>query len=116
MGEGFAQLDGQGDRLIEIRRRVSKERRPVDEFHHDIGMTVDLTGVVDGDDVRMVEPRRQARFLEQPLPVLSRQVGLADHFDRHVAVEQLIMGTVDDGHPASADFWPEAIAIAKESA
>jgi hypothetical protein len=111
-----AQLRRHGDRLGQVGRRPAEERLAVDQLHDDVGLAVDFAGVVDGHDVGMVEAGRQAGLVQQPLAVIGGQVRLAHNLDRHRAVQQLVVGSADDGHPAAAELGAEAVAVVEQTA
>lgn len=74
-----------------------------------------LDDVVDGDDIRVMEPGRHLRFPDRAAPrVLSfrvTQVGWPDNLlNRHVAVQQFVMSTPYGPHPAVTDGLVEPIA------
>ena len=81
----------------------------VDEAHRDVQLPVDLAGVVDRDDVRMLERGGQARLAEEALAErdVVGQVG-CEQLQRDVAVEREVVGAVHDPHPAAAEQRPPA--------
>ena len=83
------------------------QRRPVDELHRDEVVPVGLAEVEDGDDVRMVEPRRQPRLVEEHLDELlvAREVG-KDALQTHHLLEACragLLGEIDLGHATAGD-------------
>ena len=82
---------------------------PVDVAHRDVeepvGVTsVDLPGVVDRDDVGVVEPCRALRLPHEPLAearVVRQRRG--KHLESHLAAEADVLGEVDDAHAAAAE-------------
>ena len=78
--------------------------------HRDEQIAVDLAGLVDGHDVRVVEPGRELRLADEPAP--ERRVGRelrGQHLDRDAACEARVFGQVDDAHPAPAQLGLDAI-------
>ena len=76
----------------------------VDEAHRDVQLAVDLAGVVNGDDIRVLERRRQPRLAQEALPERSiRSEVRGKQLQCDVAVEREIARAVDDPHPAAAD-------------
>ena len=62
--------------------------------------------VVDGFNIRMIEPGESQRFFAQALA--GRFVGDAadgKNFDGHVAIETLIASAIDNAHAASANLF-----------
>jgi hypothetical protein len=78
---------------------------PVDEAHGDEERAVLLAGLVDGDDVRMLERGRHARLaLEAPAELrVGRELG-HDDLERHAAVEAAVDREVDHAHAAAPDL------------
>ncbi len=87
------------------------ERPAFDQLHDDVGRAVDLSDVVDGDDVGMVELGGGLRLVDQSRPPGSAQAGLAQHLDRHLAIELLVAGAVDGRHSPAADLCLEIVPI-----
>jgi hypothetical protein len=81
--------------------RAIVQRPAFDQLHHDIGRVVDFADVVDGDDVGMVELGGGLGLTHQARPSNGAQVGFAQYFDRHIAVELLVAGAVDGACPAA---------------
>ena len=76
----------------------------VDEAHREVELAVDLAGVVDGDDVRVLERGRQPGLAQEALT--ERAIGgevRGEQLQRDVAVEREIARAVDDAHPTTAD-------------
>src|SRR5262245_18804959 len=80
------------------------ERHAIDKLHHDEVAVVCGVDVVDGDDVRVVQRRRRARFLgEAALSLRASWTGLQD-FDRDFAPKAFVLRLVDDAHTAVSKF------------
>ena len=89
------------------RRRAtcSRERLARDVLHAQVRLPVDRADLVDGDDVRVLEPGGGLGLGAEPGAVgVGRQVRLADHLQRDDPVEALLPGLVDDAHAAAAEF------------
>src|SRR3712207_9391057 len=67
-----------------------------------------LAGVVDRDDVRVVQPGRRLRLAAEPRLEgrVGREVG-AEPLDRDRAAQPEVGGTADLGHPAPAEQLPQ---------
>ena len=82
----------------------------LDQPHRDDQLAVLLAGVVDGDDVGVVEPGGEARLAQEPLAealVVGEVAG--DHLERHRPVEGQVRRPVDDAHPAARDQRVDAV-------
>jgi hypothetical protein len=94
-------------------REELRERPPLDELHHDVLPVAVGSGVVDADDVRLVQTRRRLRLATEP----SHEAGIArelreQDLDRDRPTEDRIEAAVDLGHPALADPSLDAVAVA----
>src|ERR1700761_6100913 len=82
-------------------------------------MAVLLDDVEDLHDVSVVEPARYLSFPDGPAGRELRfglaQGGPADLLERHVPVEQLVVGPPDDPHPAAADDRGEPVASGQQA-
>ena len=75
-----------------------------DVAHREEENAVLLSGLVDGDDVRMVERGRDPRLAQEALAeaLVLGELG-RDHLERDLAPEPCLLGTVDRTHPPAAD-------------
>src|SRR6185312_16537878 len=78
-----------------------------DELHRDVAIRSNDAGLIDGDDVRMIERRRQRRFPQEPLQgivllALIRDEHATDDFQRDVAPEAGVLRPIDLSHAARA--------------
>ncbi len=64
----------------------------------------------------MVEAGGHPRLAQQVLAILLRKVRLAHDLEGNVPVEQLVVGAVDDGHPAAPDLRAQAEAVVEQPA
>jgi hypothetical protein len=87
-----------------------REVGPRDEPHREVQHSAHLAGVVDRDDVRVVERSRQARLPEEAvaearaLGEVRRQELEGDH-----PAEVLVLGAVHDAHATPAEFADEPV-------
>ena len=75
-----------------------------DVAHRDVELALVLAGVVDRDDVRMVERGGELRLAQEALseaPVLGQL--RCEQLEGDLAVERKVVGPVDDAHPAAAE-------------
>ena len=69
-----------------------------------------FTGVEHGQDVRVVEPGREADFPEEPLwAERSAELGMK-HLERHRAVVLQVAGEENGGHPAASELTLDGVA------
>ena len=89
-----------------------RERATGQPLHHDEDVALGvLTGVVDGDHMRVGHPRRRARLALEPVP--ERRVAgevVTQHLHRDVPVEPQVMAGVDGAHPAGAERLVDPVA------
>ena len=78
---------------------------PVDEAHRDEERAVLLAGLVDRDDMRVLEGGRHARLALEALAELrvGRELG-HDDLERHAATQATVDRKVDHAHAAPPDF------------
>ena len=113
-------IEGRGDLLDDGHRTRRREHRfatqqgtqilPLDQTHVDEQDTVDLTPVVDRDDVRFAEPRRSVRLPPESLLVdlVVCETGFQE-FERHHTVFGRVVGAVDLTHAATTEQLVQAI-------
>ena len=118
--QGGCDLRGDRDRLLLGQRPLREqlfELGAVDEAHRDVQLAGDLAGVVDGDDVRVVDRGGQPRLAQEALAeaLVLGELGGED-LQRHRPLECEVVGAVDDAHPAAADqrFQPVAGKLAAD--
>ena len=83
---------------------------------HDDEVTRLNPSIQNGDDVRVREMCAQPSFIAEAFH--ERRVGcqaLGDELDRHLALHQLVVGAVDDGHPTGTDPSEQVIPILDEA-
>ena len=79
-------------------------------FHHDVRGTVVVAAVVDGDDVRVVQCRGEARLgLETPPGLRYRGHFRAQHLHRDRPGQALIPPVVHVGHSAAAQHLTQLV-------
>jgi hypothetical protein len=84
--------------------RALPQRLAFQQLRHDVGCPVVMTGVVDREDVRVVECARGLGFVleaAQALRVFGETA--RQHLDRHVACEPRVAGAVDLAHAAGPE-------------
>jgi hypothetical protein len=76
----------------------------LDQAHVDVQDPADVTEVVDGNDVRFLQPRRHPRLAPEAL--LEHRVGghlRPQHLDRHRSALDRVVGPIDLTHAADTD-------------
>ena len=66
--------------------------------------------VMNGQDVRMVEPGEEPRFTLEALDAAGGRELRAQHLDRHRAIEPGVARAKDMAHPTGAEFGLDEIA------
>ena len=87
------------------------QRAAADELHREEDVALVGALVVDGDDVGVGQPGRRVRLADEPGDELL-VVGQArvHHLERDRAVETVVVGLVDRGHPAPRQPGADAVA------
>ena len=86
------------------------EVHAIDEAHRQEGGAVDLAGLVERDDVGVVDRGREVRLALEARPevgVLRQLVG--QQLEGHLAAQLALLGEVDDAHAAAAQDPLDAI-------
>ena len=92
-------------------RRELSERRSLDELHRDVAILSDDPGVVDGDDVRMVEAGSERGLAQKAIErIVLGDEGVADDFERDVAAEARIARAIHLAHAAGAELADDLVA------
>ena len=87
-----------------------RERATVDVLHDEPVTVLVLDEVEDRHHVRVVDPGRQPRLTLGACDVVRGRAGQQpDALHRDAAVQQLVVGEVDDSSPATADLLLQAI-------
>ena len=87
-----------------------REIRTFDQIHREIVLPLLLADFVDGDDVRMFEPRRRRRFRTKPFHVFRPSERAITHqLYRDYAVEAGLPRAEDDAHPAAGDLFQQFV-------
>ena len=111
--EALADLDGERNDLAFGQQPVGqllRQRRTLDQLHHHEVDAVLAGEVVDDGDVRVPGARQHAGFaLEPPAHRLVGQRAFGEDLERHVAVQVLVVGAIDDAHGACADVLENAV-------
>ena len=86
------------------------ERRAFQQLHHDEMAARVLADVVDGADVRMVQPRRRTRFALEPVDCspIARQF-VRQEFQSHRSPQPGVLCFVDLSHAAASKFVRDAV-------
>ena len=113
--ESASDLPDKLDRAVGLEPSLPLEQAleidPLDVAHGDVESAPVLAGVVDGDDVGVIDRRGNARLAQKPLAealVLGEVWG--QKLERHLAPQPLVVGAVDDAHTTAADQRLDPIA------
>jgi hypothetical protein len=96
------------------------QRTVRNKLHHEPWLAVFLDDVVDGDHVRVAEPRGHLGFpqgataRDLPFPRVQQR-GPDDLLDRDIAAQQLVACPPDDSHPAPADDGAKPVTPGKKA-
>ena len=83
------------------------QRLALHVFHHDVGDALGLADLVDGADVRMVEPRGVLGLA--PEPRLGQRLVAGNDLDRNLPVEHSVGRLVDLTHAADPNARPKLV-------
>ncbi len=114
-GDGGADLAHEDDGVLgsepAVADDLAPQRPPFEELHDYVGADVRIDArVVDGDDVRVVEPRDGERLSPEPLRVLTARAEVAaDHLHRGRPVQVQVLGPVDAALRAAAEQRLDAV-------
>ena len=107
-GDDRDEPGGLARRQRAVGAHLLRERLPADELHAEVRLPADRADLVDGDDVRVLEPRGGLGLGAEPGAVrVGGEVRFADHLQRDDAVQALLPGLVDDAHAAAAEFFEQ---------
>ena len=104
--EGACDLSQDADRVRRVQAAVFEafsQVTPLDIAHGDEEELLGSPGLVDRDDVRMVDRRGQLRLVEEAVTerFVLGEAG-SEQLERDLPLESQILGQVDDAHPAPA--------------
>ena len=108
------QLQRDVDRAALRQRALAEDhvlqRLAVQVLHRDVVRALGLAAVVDGDDVRVVQPGGGARLACEPLDELRvLVVAIVQDLDRDLAVQVDVLGEEDARHAPRADAADDAV-------
>ena len=113
--QGLRDLAADGKRPGLVERPFGAEERPqvcsLDVAHREVEATVDVAGVVDRHNVRVLERHGELRLAREALAeaLIQRQLG-RHQLQRDRPFQPQVEGAVDDAHPAAADQLVDPIA------
>jgi hypothetical protein len=117
--EGAADLAGQPRRPRRRQRPVPGEHLaeggPVDHLHDDVGDPALLAGVVQGDDVRVGQPRGVDGLVVEtgPEALVGGQLRM-QHLDDHMPAEDAVVATPDTGHATRRKLLAELVTLGEQ--
>ncbi len=111
--ERLGDLPRNRQRLVERKRPLHdavRERRALDELHHQRGHAARFLEAVDVGDVWMVQRSQRPGLALQPRQTLRiRRHAGGQHLDCHVAIEAGVAGAIDLTHAAGADLLDDVV-------
>jgi len=91
-------------------RDAMLQSRPIEEFHHQVGLPVLLANFVNRADVGMIQRRRGSRLTPESLERLRVLVQFTGKkFQRNGAAKILILGLVHHTHTATTEPFDHAV-------
>jgi hypothetical protein len=87
------------------------ERLARHEGHAVVVEPVGLAGIEQRQDVRVLQLRGDFDLAEEPVAAQGGGDFRTQHLDRHLAAVLHVLGQVDRGHAARADFPLDAVAV-----
>jgi len=92
----------------------SGDRFAVDIAHDEVDQAFALADCMDGNDVRMRQPRGGLSFAGEPGPDVALESELGrQHLDGDSALESLVARAIDDAHAAPTDLAFERVHAAQ---
>ena len=86
------------------------QRLPFEILHHEEGVALLLTDIVDGADIRMVQGGSSASLAAEALQRLGiARRSLRQKLQRHSPAKPHVLSLVDDSHPAASKFFEDAV-------
>lgn len=113
-GKTFRELERETHRFLLLQRSGGQhvfDGCPRDELHHQKIHVIEGVEVVDGGDVGVIELGEGLRFLAEPLPgFLIPDPPFGQYLQSDVAVQPLVVGTVNHAHASGPYLFENAIA------
>ena len=113
LAEGVCRLTGVLERQTEVQRASLEylaQRAAFDVLHGDVRAAVNLVDVVDGSDVRVVDRRRHACFLDEPLAprFILRERGV-NQLEGRSALQLQVFGEENLSHSALSQKFEDTV-------
>jgi len=113
--EGRGHLRHDGGDTGQFEQRVRPDQRlevaPIDEAHGQVQQAVRFAGVVDRNDVGMLERSGELRFADEPIPepLVLRELGGED-LEGRPTPEAQVLREIDHPHATAPDHRIDAVA------
>jgi hypothetical protein len=109
LGENAPHLGG---RQRPTRRESIGKRLAAQQLHDEVDDLPAPSDAVDGDDMRVLELRRDAALALEALDeaLVECELGRQD-LDGDVAIQPALTGAIDDRHPAAADLLEDVVIV-----
>ena len=111
VGAGDGDAEGVVHRELLLPLEPGAERFPLHERHHVEEMPVGLAAVEQGEQIGVLEIRRDLDLGEEPLDAQHRTELGIQQLERHGTVVAQIAGEIDRGHAAGADLALDGVAV-----
>ena len=113
VGHVLEDADDVADGELAFVRQAVGERFPLDERHHVVEKAPGLAGVVERQDVGVLELGDELDLTRKA--IVAEGVGelRPEHLERHLAVVLEVAREVDRGHPASPDLPNNHVLVAE---
>ena len=110
-GDGASDLERLLQRQLPLALQALPQGLPLHEGHHVVEQVPGLAGVVQWDDVGMLQPCRDLDLAQEAVGAeAERQVGM-QHFDGHRPVVPHVLRQVDGRHAAAPDLAFDGVAV-----
>ena len=108
VGKGLCDLLGKMQRLLPGEHappvHILLEGDAIDQFHNYVFDVITMAYIIHGDDIRVGKHGYGLRFrAETPAEFLVRRHLIPHDLYRHIAIQAVTHGFIDDGHSALAD-------------
>src|SRR5262249_36997497 len=83
---------------------------PFNQLHAEVMLVVMFADFVNGNDVRMIEPRRSFSFRVKTLDQRGRgQLTSQNHLERDGPIQAHLPGAIDYAHATAGDFFEQFV-------
>jgi hypothetical protein len=101
------------DRELVLAAQPVAERLALDERHGEPELAGRFAGVVDGEDVGVLQACGEADLALKPLRAERESQLRVQHFERHGPVVPEVLSEIDRSHPAASKLALELVSVAQ---